>query len=84
MEKIVLLLILGSAAFLALFLIFHFLSLFVVLAALLGISILVITVLIAAVIFIATLIAIPYYLIKKKPEVQEYGNYELEVPDDED
>ncbi len=77
------LMVIGGAffAFLALLLIFYFLSLFAWFAALCGLSILIVTVLITVLSFLVMLFALPYYLLKKKPEVQEYGHYELEEED---
>ncbi len=76
-------LVIGGAffAFLALIFILYFFSLFAWMAALCGLSILIVTVLITVGTFLIMLFALPYYLLKKKPEVQEYGNYELEEED---
>lgn len=72
--------VIGGAivAFLLLILIFKYLALFALFAAILGLSVIVIMVLFGALMFLLILVALPYYIIKKKPEVQEYGNYEIE------
>lgn len=72
--------VIGAAivAFLLLILIFKYLALFALFAAILGLSVIVIMVLFGALMFLLILVALPYYIIKKKPEVQEYGNYEIE------
>lgn len=73
-------LVIGAAviAFLLFILIYRYLALFALFAAILGLSIFVIMVLFGVVMFLIIMVAIPYYLIKKKPEVEEYGNYELD------
>ncbi len=72
--------VIGAAivAFILLILIFEYLALFALFAAILGLSVIVIMVLFGALMFLLILVALPYYIIKKKPEVQEYGNYEIE------
>jgi len=72
--------VIGAAivAFLLLILIFKYLALFALFAAILGLSVIVIMVLFGALMFLLILVALPYYIIKKKTEVQEYGNYEIE------
>ncbi len=72
--------VIGAAivAFLLLILIFKYLALFALFAAILGLSVIVIMVLFGALMFLLILVALPYYIIKKKPEAQEYGNYEIE------
>jgi len=72
--------VIGAAivAFLLLILIFKYLALFALFAAILGLSVIVIMVLFGALMFLLILVALPYYIIKNKPEVQEYGNYEIE------
>nr|AGF93059.1 membrane protein [uncultured organism] len=72
--------VIGAAivAFILLILIFEYLALFALFAAILGLSVIVAMVLFGALMFLLILVALPYYIIKKKPEVQEYGNYEIE------
>lgn len=61
----------------ALLLLFYFLDIFLLIAFWLGISLIGAVFIVMAVVTLITLIAIPYYLIKNKKEVQEYGSYKI-------
>lgn len=56
---------------------YHF-SLFVYIAIWLGISLVVVVMILVSGFLLVFLLAIPYYLITKEKEVEEYGNYSLE------
>jgi len=62
---------------LAIFLLFHFLDVFLIIALWLGISLILVIFAIMSIILIISLLALPYYLIKQKKKIQEYGNYDL-------
>ena len=63
---------------LVLIFILQFLGLFILIAAFLGVSIFIAYIIFIALFGIITILAIPYYLIKNKTEVDEYGSYDLE------
>ncbi|MFP4143238.1 MAG: hypothetical protein ACLFSM_08970 [Thermoplasmata archaeon] len=65
------------AVLLAAFLIF-FLNIFALLLAILTFSMMIVLLVIA----IVTIRAVPYYFLKKRPNVKSYGNYELEEFED--
>lgn len=54
------------------------LGLLLIIARVLGLSIVLVLIILLAGLFLVFLIAVPYYLIKKKPKTEEYGNYRLE------
>ena len=70
-------LLVGLLIALAIFLLFHFLDVFLIIALWLGISLILIIFAIMGIILIIFLFALPYYLIKQKKEIQQYGNYDL-------
>ncbi|PXF53834.1 MAG: hypothetical protein C4B56_00055 [Candidatus Methanophagaceae archaeon] len=49
-----------------------------ILAALIGLGVLIALIVLAVATGVALIFAIPYYLLAKKPKVDEYGDYKLE------
>jgi len=70
-------LLVGLIIVLAIFLLFHFLDVFLIIALWLGVSLILIVFAIMGIMLIIFLFALPYYLIKQKKEIQEYGNYDI-------
>jgi len=68
----------GLILALILFFILHFFDVFLMIATWLGVSLIIGVIIIMGLVMIITLLAVPYYLIKQKKEIQEYGNYSLD------
>ncbi|MFO7791988.1 MAG: hypothetical protein R6W73_03280 [Candidatus Saliniplasma sp.] len=77
MKKTVYLLLTGSFIALLVLMLYE-LGLLLIIARVLGLSIVLVLIILLAGLFLVFLIAVPYYLIKKKPKTEEYGNYRLE------
>lgn len=64
--------------FLALIFLLYIFEVLVIVAVILGISALILLVLMVAAVIIISIIAVPYYLLTKEPETQEYQSYDLD------
>ncbi len=70
--------ILAAATMALVMLLFHEVGILSWLAAILTLSLVVASPILFTVLVILFLVAIPYYILKKKPKTDEYGNYLLE------
>ncbi|MGM0405669.1 MAG: hypothetical protein ACQEQM_05965 [Thermoplasmatota archaeon] len=69
--------ILAAASIGIIMLLLHEIGLLSWISIVLALSVVVVFIVISTILIISLLVAIPYYLLKKKPETDEYGNYLL-------
>jgi membrane protein implicated in regulation of membrane protease activity len=56
----------------------HYFDVLAVIALLIGFGVLIAIILFTIVTGVVLIVAVPYYLLAKKPKIDEYGNYKLE------
>ncbi len=59
-------------------LLFYYLDIFLMISILLGISVIIVIIATIVLFTLISLIAIPYYWMTRKPEVQEFGDYSID------
>lgn len=68
----------------AILVILHFLGIFIILTLIFGLLLFALIIIGIVILILIFIFATPYYLLKKKPEVEEYGEYSLEQIKGED